>query len=97
MKRDRRDRPTKIVIRYFALKYKDAFFPMYEEDGRLRGSYGGKGYDRDTALVLARAMAEEEGAKFLGDYAVTVRAAGDDYAHAALARDERHWRKVRGR
>ena len=97
----RRKNDDKIVIRYFAVPNADTrrggFMPAIEVNGRLRGDTYGKGYDREEALVLAQAEALEEAARYTGDWRVTVRAAPDKYARAALVRLERHYAKQRSR
>ena len=45
---------------------------MYDLDGRQRGSTYGKGYDLETALQMAKADAEDEAARYIGDWHVVV-------------------------
>jgi hypothetical protein len=42
-------------------------------------------------------IALDAASRYTGDWRITVRAADAKYAAAALARDERHWKKVRSR
>lgn len=46
--------------------------PVYDLDGKTRGDTYGKGYDLETALEMARVDAEEEAARYVGDWDITV-------------------------
>lgn len=97
----RRAIDDKVVIRYFAIPNpnttKGGFLPMIEQNGRLRGHRVGPGWDREDAELQAKSEALEAASRYTGDWRITVRAADAKYAAAAMARDEHHWKKVRGR
>ena len=85
-------RDDKIVIRYFAVPNanvaRGGFMPMFETNGRLRGSSYGRGYDRADAERFAEAEARDEAARYVGDWRVSVAKGGEAYVRAALARDK---------
>ena len=52
---------------------KGEWLPVYTVNGHLHGStYAKTGYSKDEALALARQMADEEAARYIGDWNVTV-------------------------
>jgi hypothetical protein len=67
---------TRVTIYWYAIpnenKARKNWMPVYEENGKQRGSTYGSGYDLNTALVEAKDMAEEIGSRFVGDWDVTV-------------------------
>ena len=49
------------------------WLPVYTVNGHLHGStYANNGYSLNEALTLARQMAEEEAARYVGDWDVTI-------------------------
>ena len=49
------------------------WLPVYTVNGHLHGStYANNGYSLNEALTLARQMADEEAARYIGDWNVTV-------------------------
>lgn len=70
----------RVAITYFAIPNANTraggFMPVYQiNDGRVRGDEYGAGYDLEVAEELARQRAEEEAARYIGDWDVTVRPA----------------------
>ena len=51
------------------------WLPVYSVNGRHCGStWAARSYDKDKALAIAKAMAESEASKFIGDWDVSVEA-----------------------
>jgi hypothetical protein len=48
------------------------WMPVYDHNGRLRGNTYGRGYELETALRMAKADAEEEAGRYVGDWDVIV-------------------------
>lgn len=48
------------------------WMPVYDLDGKQRGSTYGKGYDLETALQMAKDDAEQEASRYTGDWDVSV-------------------------
>lgn len=48
------------------------WMPVYDHNGKMRGSSYGKGYDLKTAWEMAKADAEDEAAHYSGDWDVVV-------------------------
>lgn len=52
---------------------KGQWLPVYTVNGHLHGStYAVTGYSKDEAIALALQMAEEEAARYVGDWDVTI-------------------------
>lgn len=73
-----RDDRTPVDIAWYVVPNRDVrrggYMPVYEIDGgRRRGDEWGRGHDRATAEALALEAAQEEAARYIGDYRVTVR------------------------
>ena len=78
----------RVAITYFAIPNANTraggFMPVYQiNDGRVRGDEYGAGYDLEVAEELARQRAEEEAARYIGDWDVTVRRAKTKGARAS--------------
>lgn len=78
----------RIAITYFAIPNANTraggFMPVYQiNDGRVHGHEYGTGYDLEVAEELARQAAEEEAARYIGDWHVTVRPAKSKGARAS--------------
>ena len=67
---------TRVLIQWYAVPNADTrrggLMPVYDLDGRQRGSTYGKGYDLETALQMAKADAEDEASRYVGDWDVIV-------------------------
>jgi hypothetical protein len=72
----RSDTHTRVLIQWHAIpnenKARGGWMPVYDRDGKTRGHTYGKGYDLEAALEMARVDAEEEAARYVGDWDVTV-------------------------
>lgn len=66
----------RVTIRWYAVPNANTrqggWMPVYDLNGKMRGDTYGKGHPLETALKMARADAEDEGARYVGDWAVTV-------------------------
>lgn len=73
----KRDPDADITIVWYAApnenKRAGGFMPVYEHNGKLRGSTYGKGYDKDAAEKLAELDALDEAARYIGDWKVVVK------------------------
>lgn len=66
----------RIDIRYAAItngREGCGFLPQVTENGRpQRSAWAGHGYEREAALALARELAGELAARYVGDWHVTI-------------------------
>lgn len=66
----------RVTIYWYAVpnehKARGGWMPVYEHNGKQRGSTYGKGYDLETALAMARADAEQQASRYVGDWDVVV-------------------------
>ena len=68
---------SNIVIEYGMHRTQDGWMPAIRTNGRRWSGWTSKVYDRDEALALAKLDAEEEAARFVGDWNVTVKLTED--------------------
>jgi hypothetical protein len=70
-----------ILIAWYAVpnenKAKGGFMPVFENNGKLHGNTHGRGYDKDEAEKMAKAMAQDEAAHYSGDWNVVVVQKGE--------------------
>jgi len=67
-----------IAIEYYAARNESRragdWLPIIINNGHAAGStWAGRGYDEDEALAAARTLAEEEAARYVGDWDVSIR------------------------
>lgn len=66
----------RVAIYWYAVpnadKSRGGWMPVYDHIGKQRGSTYGKGYDLETALAMAKADAEDEASRYIGDWDVVV-------------------------
>ena len=72
----RSDTHTRVLIQWHVIpnedKHRGGWMPVYDLDGKTRGNTYGKGYELEAALEMARVDGEEEAARYVGDWNVTV-------------------------
>jgi hypothetical protein len=71
------ERPEgEILIQYGAIananKHRGGWMPQVWVNGHAHGDSYGRGYDRDSALQLAKEEALEKAARFLGDWKIVI-------------------------
>lgn len=84
----------RVTLHWYAVpnanKSRGGWMPVYDNNGKMRGNTYGRGYDLETALRLARADAEEEAARYVGDWDVVVahKPGSPDVRRGALRRGQ---------
>jgi hypothetical protein len=66
-----------ISIEYGALKTHSGFIPVLRRTGRAWNWEHVRAFDLDVALEYARKCAENEAARYVGDWMITVRSLGE--------------------
>lgn len=66
----------RVTIYWYAIpnanKSRGGWMPVIDHDGKQRGDTYGKGYELETALEMAKEVAEERASRYVGDWDVVV-------------------------